>query len=344
MRRRRFLAAPLAGPPAALAARAPLAWLSALAWHAPARAEGTGGGRLGDLLFERPASDRYVVRFTPRVGRPLRIVQFTDTHFHPSPTTNRSMALVRGIVERERPDLVVHTGDFVNNDSRGPVEWVALDAMNDLPAPWTLCFGNHDYPVHAAEGSRSLESIHGSIAHGLQGCVDGPGGRHYCWRYDLHAGDAPKPAAALFFFQVGHAAGDRRISAPQLEWFARQMEADSAAGIPCPVTVFVHIPLREYHDLFESGGAGGTKAENVCFDSDTGDSFAAFSRSGRVVAVFCGHDHVNDYHGDWKGIDLAYGRVSGWGGYGPPEWDRGGRLLEIDLGMPRPTPVHRVVV
>ncbi len=338
MRRRRFLAESLA-----LSGSGLLAGLSAVAWHAPARADAVGGQRLGDLLVERPATDRYLVRFTPTSTRPLRIVQFADTHFHPAESSLRTAETIRGIVAREKPDLVVHTGDFVNNDDDERVEWTALDVMNDLPVPWTLCFGNHDYPVQRAEGSRSLEEIQAGIAHGLQGHVDAPDGRHYCWRYDLHPGDAAAPAASLFFFQVGYANGDRKISGPQLDWFARQMADDAARGVSAPITVFVHIPLREYHELFERGPVEGVKAEGVCFDSDTGESFAAFAGSGRVVAVFCGHDHVNDYHGDWKGVDLAYGRVTGWGAYGPPTWERGGRLLELDLAAPRPLPRHREV-
>jgi len=341
MRRRRFLAASSfasLGVPSGV-----LASLSAVAFHAPARADERGGNRLGALLVERPESDRYVVRFTPGRERPLRIVQFTDTHFYPSPAAARTAEVIRGVVEREAPDLVVHTGDFVNNDSAGPIEWTALDVMNGLPVPWTLCFGNHDYPVARGPGHRELDDIHGAIAHSLQGHVDAPTGRHYCWRYDLHAGDAAAPAATLFFFQVGYALGDRKISAPQLAWFARQMEADVARGSACPITVFVHIPLLEYRLLHERGPVEGQKGENVCYDSDTGDSFAAFAGSRRVVGVFCGHDHVNDYHGDWEGIGLVYGRVSGWGGYGPPDWQRGGRLIEFDLAAPRPLPVHREV-
>jgi len=316
--------------------------LSIGAFHAPARAD-AGSLRRGDLLIERPASDHYVVRFTPPRPRACRLLQLTDTHFHPSDTTARTAELIRGLVERERPDLVVHTGDFVNNDSRTAVEWTALDIMNELPVPWTLCFGNHDYPVRNAEGSLPLETIHDRIAHGLQGHVDDPAGRLYCWRYDLLPGGATRPAASLFFFQVGYAPGDRRISAPQLDWFDAQMRADAARGDASPITVFVHIPLVEYDRLFESGRADGRKGENVCFDSDTGESFRRFAGSGRVTGVFCGHDHVNDFRGDWEGTDLVYGRVTGWGGYGPPDWQRGGRLIELDLAAARPRANHRQV-
>jgi hypothetical protein len=52
-----------------------------------------------------------------------------------------------------------------------------------------------------------------------------------------------------------------------------------------------------------------------------------------VRAVFSGHDHKNDYCGHWDGIELVYGRVSGWSGYG--DLQRGGRLIELDMNEPR---------
>lgn len=336
MRRRRFLGL------GAVTGLAVTRALSIGAFAAPARAD-EGGQRLGDLLIHRRQSDRYEIRFTPGRDRALRLLQLTDTHFRPGETTDRTAASIRGVVAAEKPDLVIHTGDFVNNDARGPVEWNGLEIMNDLPVPWTLCFGNHDYPVNSGPGALTLDEINGRIAHGLQGHVETPAGRNYCFRYDLLPGDGVKPAASLFFFQVGYAQGDRKISLPQLEWFDRQIAADEDREVDAPITVFVHIPLVEYQRLFERGPVAGVKGENVCFDSDTGESFARFDRTKRVVGVFCGHDHVNNYHGDWNGTDLAYGRVSGWGAYGPADWQRGGRLIELDLAAPRPLPQHREV-
>lgn len=42
------------------------------------------------------------------------------------------------------------------------------------------------------------------------------------------------------------------------------------------------------------------------------------NRRGNVVALFVGHDHPNDFTVDYKGLMLAYGRKSGYGGYGIP--------------------------
>jgi 3',5'-cyclic AMP phosphodiesterase CpdA len=300
--------------------------------------------RFGDLSIRPRATDHFELLFTPAKPRPLRLLQLADTHFHPGDETNQATEkMLRGLVEREQPDFIVHTGDFVNNDSAKRVDWTGMDILNGLRLPWTLCFGNHDYPVKNAEGSLPLDEIRQKMERGFQGYVDAPTGRHYCYRYDILDKDDAQPRASLFFFQVGYAEGDRRISDPQLAWFSRQMDLDAQRQVNSPITVFVHIPLKEYRGLFDSGRAVGKKGEEVCFDSDTGESFKAFTASRRVVGVFCGHDHVNNYHGDWQGIELAYGRVSGWGGYGPRDWQRGGRLITLDLQAPNPLPEHREV-
>lgn len=297
--------------------------------------------RFGDLLLRQPATDHYELLFTPARPRPLRLLHLADTHFHPGDETNRATEqLLRTIVAKEQPDFIVHTGDFVNNDSKKPVDWVGMDVMNGLNVPWTLCFGNHDYPRHEAEGSLPLDAIRQKMERGFQGFFDDAEERHYCYRYDLLTADARTPQACLFFFQVGYAAGTRRISDAQLDWFARQLEHDRQREVAAPISVFVHIPLVEYQTLFESGKAEGQRGEKVCFDSDTGRSFALFSESRRVTSVFCGHDHVNNFHGLWQGTDLVYGRVSGKGAYGPPDWKRGGRLITLDLAHPSPVTQH----
>lgn len=293
------------------------------------------------LQFQKLRTDQFRLVFPSSHERSLRILQLADTHFHPGDDTNsRTQHAIRSMVEQQKPDLIVHTGDFVNNDAEEAVEWSGMDLMNSLNCPWTLCFGNHDYPVNKAPGSRSLSEVHGMMENGYQGYWESEGKRSYCYRYDVFASDSEQqPRSCLFFFQVGYSAGDRRISDHQLQWFDQQIKADLKSGIDAPIMVFVHIPLLEYHTLFSSGTALGQKGEDVCYDSDTGSSFAAFQKSGRVTAVYCGHDHVNNFFGPWQGVQLVYGRLSGWGGYGPADWKRGGRLITLDLSQTQSRPV-----
>ena len=76
----------------------------------------------------------------------------------------------------------------------------------------------------------------------------------------------------------------------------------------------------------------GWRNEEVCCQSvDTG-LYASFKILGNIEAVFCGHDHNNDFWGDYNGIKLFYGRKTGYGGYGP-SWNmqRGARVLEFTV-------------
>lgn len=278
------------------------------------------------LTLTPKSSDRWELDFKRR--RDIRILQVTDTHFSSTLEKDRlTIATLDALIRVTNPDLIVHTGDFVNNDSKNPVTWVGVQYFNQLKRPWTLCFGNHDYPVANSPGSLSLEDFRKSMNSSAMGYVDLENERHYCYRHDLMAGQG-EPAASFFYFQVGYSAGMRKIFGPQLSWFETQMKTDKEKGWKSPILVFVHIPLIEFNALVNSGKSRGFKNEDVHFDSDTGDSFKAFAASERVKGVFCGHDHVNNFHGDWQGIGLHYGRVSGWGGYG--KWSRGGRLISVD--------------
>ena len=61
----------------------------------------------------------------------------------------------------------------------------------------------------------------------------------------------------------------------------------------------------------------GAKYEPVCCQGlDTG-LFAAIKEQPTVEWVTCGHDHNNDYQGSYQGINLSYGRKTGYGSYGP---------------------------
>jgi hypothetical protein len=41
-----------------------------------------------------------------------------------------------------------------------------------------------------------------------------------------------------------------------------------------------------------------------------------------TFVAITGHDHDNDFYGEYEGILLAYGRKTGYGGYGPPKGKR----------------------
>lgn len=91
---------------------------------------------------------------------------------------------------------------------------------------------------------------------------------------------------------------------------------------------FFHIPLMEYETAwneYENNGFKdtenvkyyyGVKGENVC-DGDKEDNvFETMLALGSTQGVFAGHDHVNTFSLDYKGIRLTYGYSIDYLAYG----------------------------
>ncbi len=269
-----------------------------------------------DLLIESPS--------------PVRILQLTDTHFGSPKDSNKltdemTRKMIRKLVDEQKPDLIFHTGDFINNDTAG-VEHSAIGFMNDLGTPWSVVFGNHDHGV--AQGSLPLNEYYSRFENHATGFSAVKGAREYCFRIDVRSGKAA-PAFSLIGFNCGSPLTKMVVTESQIAWLREQLEVDAKAGHRHPIIVMQHIPTIEFKTLYDDKAALGRQGETVCFESDLGAVFEVYRASGRVRGVFCGHDHVNDYIGNHKGVRLVYGRVTGWSGYG--DWQRGGRVIDLNL-------------
>jgi len=273
------------------------------------------------------AEDRFLLKFAPEQPRPLRILQLTDTHFGSADPNSqaedrRSFEEIAQMVKLHEPDFLVHTGDYINNDQGPKVSFEAIEVFDSLGIPWTHALGNHDIGYRPVDEFRKLmKQAHVGEFHHEQE-------QGYAFRFDVMTPGQEQPAYGVYCFDSGFREPERRVSRAQLDWFTRQAASDVEQGITTPALAMIHIPVVEFEKLRAADKHQGIFGERVCFDSDRGDTFAALHKPGRMKAVFSGHDHKNDYCGVWEGIELVYGRVSGWSAYG--ELKRGGRLIEVD--------------
>ena len=60
----------------------------------------------------------------------------------------------------------------------------------------------------------------------------------------------------------------------------------------------------------------GERNEDECPGPVNSGLFSAMLERGDVKGVFCGHDHVNTYCGNYYGILLGYAGNAGFGTYG----------------------------
>lgn len=97
--------------------------------------------------------------------------------------------------------------------------------------------------------------------------------------------------------------------------------SDDLNNLNPPSSVFLHIPLTEYKDAwFEYADNGYTDTENVKLNYGTaGESgnivfhgihednfFETMQELSSTDSVFCGHDHLNNFSLEYKGIGLNY--------------------------------------
>jgi hypothetical protein len=278
----------------------------------------------------RTANDRFEF-ILPKKQPRLRILQIADTHFGTPEDAYRakdahSYKLIRELIETHKADYIFHTGDFINNDNEN-VEWGAIPFMNSLGTPWSLIFGNHDH-YDGGPGQKPFPEYYEAIKGCIMGYTERSGGRRdYCYRVDFRM-DGAKPFASILAFNTGTHDTGMKVNESQTQWFLSQMEADKSASVKTPILVMQHVPTVEYRDVYDKNLALGRRGENVCFENDKGEIFNHYAESGRVRAIFCGHDHVNDYVGEVRKVKLVYGRCSGYGGYG--DWERGARIIDMD--------------
>lgn len=116
----------------------------------------------------------------------------------------------------------------------------------------------------------------------------------------------------------------------QIEWFREEHNKipreDPSKG---KGFLFLHIPLFEYVNLYNDYSFFGVRGEDVCCWSVNTGLFSTLLEQPTVEWVAAGHDHNNDYYGSYQGINLAYGRKTGFGCYGPAAMPKGARVFEI---------------
>ena len=92
-------------------------------------------------------------------GRPLRVVQLTDTHLGPWQSVSRLRRRVASLVERN-PDLIALTGDYLTMESMGSPGCLAhgLAPLAPVANRCVAIFGNHDHeaPEHVRDALTEL--------------------------------------------------------------------------------------------------------------------------------------------------------------------------------------------
>jgi len=274
-------------------------------------------------------------------GNVFKIVQFTDIHWSTGGEEDqRSRALMNEVLDAEKPDLVVFTGDTIySHHCADPAASFreAVSAPETRGIPWVAVYGNHD--TESGITREQLSKLQKSCKHSLaerdaEHCGD-PG--DFTLLLKTSDGEIDK---ALYFFDSGsysdtRAGGYAAFRRSQIDWYVRQsVKLERWCGHKVPSLAFFHIPLPEYAEVWNAGNCCGHKHEDVCCPKLNTGMFAAMVERGDIMATFVGHDHINDFCGEWYGIHLCYGRATGYNTYGKEGFARGARVIALTEGEP----------
>lgn len=248
----------------------------------------------------------------------FKIVQFTDVHFkYGNPASDIALKRIGEVLDAERPDLVVFTGDLVYAAPADTAMRVLLSRVSDRKIPFVVTFGNHD--DEQGKTRAELYDVIRSIPFNIQ--PDRGGAESPDYVLTLKSSDGKKDAALLFcldshsYSKLPDVKGYDWLTLDQVSWYRRQSAAYKAknGGQPLPALAFFHIPLPEFNEAAsdEHTILRGTRMEKACAPELNTGMFTAMKEAGDVMGIFVGHDHDNDYAAMWKGILLAYGRFTG---------------------------------
>lgn len=270
----------------------------------------------------------------------FKIVQLTDIHlgggFMSTKRDKMALNAVAAMVTEEKPDLVVVTGDIAYpspNQSGAfnnkPGAKMFAELMEQLGVYWAPVFGNHDTESYSfysrekiAEFYEGEEYPHCLMQAGPEN-IDGEG--NYVINIKNLKGEITQ---SLFLIDSGSYVTQGGwsydcIHENQVEWYGKtvdELTKENGGNVPKSLA-FYHIPNIEfktawdeyvnngykdtenvkyhYGDVRESGGA-------ICSGDRNHGFFDKVLEKGSTQGVFVGHDHVNTFSLDYKGVRLSY--------------------------------------
>ena len=305
----------------------------------------------------------------------FKIMQIADTQEIPAVSPD-TLSLINNALDREKPDLVIFTGDQIKGYSKKfKKDPVIIESTIDILVepiakrniPFMVTYGNHD--AQCGVDNRGQYKFYAKYDNFISGDLrnaDDVGTADI----QIYSSTEDKPVFELYIIDSHGKAKDGAGYAPvdkeQIEWYvSRREQLKAENGDYLPSLVFQHIPVPEFFDVIKKvpkGTKGAVPAygahENEFFvlndetiaeggfmlespaspDVNTGE-FEAMSEKGDVLGIYVGHDHNNSFVVKYKGVDLGYTQGAGFNVYGPGE-NRGVRIFELDETAPREYKTH----
>ncbi|MGN0527749.1 MAG: metallophosphoesterase [Eubacterium sp.] len=276
------------------------------------------------------------------------VLQITDVHIlNDEKKDAKAYKTITAMVETAKPDMIVVTGDVTSEKENYTAFKSFCTFMEEFKIPWAFTFGNHEGldiqyepneildPEKIADKQTLndyLESLKYCIYERGDENTDGMGNYYYTVR-----DDNGKALTSLIFMDSNsydeENEGYDRFHDNQVQWYentvkqiAKEENGDESKVVPS--LAFFHIPMQEYKLGYDEGETlWGRRMEKECSPVVDDKMFETMEKLGSTKGCFVGHDHMNNYSVNYKGIRLTYGLSCDHNIYVVPF--RGGTLINI---------------
>lgn len=293
----------------------------------------------------------------------FRILNFSDSQDGPKLSLFTKTFMKRAVREF-KPDLVVLTGDNIagyltqgpENTEQAIRQFMDIFAKEGVPV--AIVFGNHDdeeAQMSKEDQMKIYESYPNNVSFDEGVEIDGVG----TYNVPIYSSkDSEKVAFNLWMMDSGtydEWRGYDHVKQSQLDWYKKTSDAlEKQNGGKVPSIAFQHIIVPEiydalkevpegtqgaisargtYYTLPDNAAAGSVLGEPPCPSNSNSGEFETFRQQGDVLAIVTGHDHVNSFRFNYKGIDFINTPTCGFASYGD-ESTRGVRVIDIDENDP----------
>lgn len=264
------------------------------------------------------------------------IMHITDTHLEDY-NIDDSVWLIAKACDKEKPDLVVVTGDNVLNcddasKTKGYIDKL-MSVFEQRGIPTAITFGNHDSEV-GAMSREALMAYYNTYSCSVS--VDDGEALSGCGTYNLPimSSDGSKVKFNVWVFDSNDYDDEGHygyVKADQVEWYKAKSDELTAAngGEVVHSIAFQHIIVADIYEalkktdrkrlysyshmynkdeyyMFDPDRVNhGTLTETPCSGYYNDGQFSAMVEKGDVLGIFTGHDHSNAFGVEYKGIEIG---------------------------------------
>lgn len=270
-------------------------------------------------------------------NKKFKMMQLTDIHLGQLPFNEddeKTLHMLNKHIKKENPDLIVITGDLIWSEGVKDPENTykeLINLLNEHPIPVVITYGNHDSEETLTRRElREIENRLVNIVDKQNKFVDSRDRE----AFTIELSEEEVLKHVCYFFDTGSMSPlDNEsydfVSIEQINWYEQTRQKYQMIHSETKDLCFLHIPLPEYVEAGKRIKEGYFWEQNPRIASPSLNTglFSRFVFNEHIKYIFCGHDHDNNFIGEYLGINCVYGNVSGYNCYG--DLPRGYRLINI---------------